>query len=269
MKKLLLTSGILLSLLGQAQMKEGKIIYERTAQMPSRVFANLDPEIAARIPKSSTDQYELMFANGQSLYQTLPSTNSEEGGNSFRTADGGGMVVRMNIGNNDIAYYNFEKSYKVDQRELMDRNYVIRDSLQAGNWKLTDETKTVLKYAVRKAIGKRVITRMQTSMENGELKREFIPDTAEVIAWFTSEIPVPVGPELQGQLPGAILEMDINKGQIVYNAVEVSAKVNASKIKEPNEGKKLTAAEFAIEREKLMEEMRKNMPEGRTIRINQ
>ena len=269
MKKLLLSSAILLSLLSQAQMKEGKIIYERTAQMPSRVFANLDPEVAARIPKASTDQYELMFANGQSLYQVLPSANAEDGGNTFRTADGGGMVMRMNIGNNDIVFHDFEKSLKVDQREIMDRNFVIRDSIKTGNWKFTDETKTVLNYTVRKAIGKRVNTRMQTNMENGELKRESVQDTTEVIAWFTTEIPVPVGPELQGQLPGAILEMDINKGQVVYKALEISPKVNASKIKEPNEGKKLTAAEFAIEREKLMEEMRKNLPEGRTIRINQ
>jgi GLPGLI family protein len=268
MKKLLLTSCLLLSLLGQAQMKEGKIIYERTAQMPARAFANMDPEIAARIPKSTTEQYELLFANGQSLYQVLPSANLEEGGNTFRSSDGG-MVMRMSIGNNDIAYHNFEKSLKVDQREIMDRNYVIHDSIRNGNWKLSDESKTILNYTVRKAIGKRVITRMQTSMENGEMKREAVQDTTEVIAWFTTEIPVPVGPELQGQLPGAILEMDINKGQIVYKALEVSPKVNPAKIKEPNEGKKLTSAEFAIERDKLMEEMRKNMPEGRTIRINQ
>jgi predicted metallo-beta-lactamase superfamily hydrolase len=41
-------------------------------------------------------------------------------------------------------------------------------------------------------------------------------------------------------------------------------------IKEPKGGKKLTAAEFATEREKLMEEMRKNMPANgnRTFRIN-
>ena len=268
MKKLVFSSAILLSLYGQAQMKEGKIIYERTTQMPARVFANLDPEVAARIPKSQTENYELIFGNGQSLYQILPSASNDETANSFRS-EGGGMVVRLAIGNNDISYHNFEKSYKVDQREIMERNFVIRDSITSGNWKLTDESKKILDYTVRKAIGKRVVTRMQTSMENGELKRESIQDTTEVIAWFTTEIPVPVGPELQGQLPGAILEMEINKGQIVYKALEVSPKVNPSKIKEPNEGKKVSAAEFEAERAKLMEEMRKNMPEGRTIRINQ
>jgi hypothetical protein len=51
--------------------------------------------------------------------------------------------------------------------------------------------------------------------------------------------------------------------------VEFSTKVNASKIKEPKGGKKLTAAEFVVERDKLMEEMRRNNPGGtRRFRMN-
>jgi hypothetical protein len=65
------------------------------------------------------------------------------------------------------------------------------------------------------------------------------------------------------------LELDINNGRVVYKAVEFSAKVNASNIKEPKGGKRITADEFTKEREKLMEEMRRNNPGGnRTIRIN-
>jgi GLPGLI family protein len=82
------------------------------------------------------------------------------------------------------------------------------------------------------------------------------------VAWFSTDIPVPVGPEYQGQLPGAVLELDIANGQTVYQAIEVSPKVTASKIKAPKDGKKVTAAEFTQERDKLFEEMRKNMPGG-------
>jgi hypothetical protein len=38
--------------------------------------------------------------------------------------------------------------------------------------------------------------------------------------------------------------------------------VSVSKIKEPKDGKKITAAEFDKERDKVMEEMRRNMPAG-------
>ena len=256
--------GLAISLTSLGQVKEGKIIYDRTMQMPSRIFANLDPEVAAKIPKSRTEQYELLFGNGQSLYQFLPTASNEESGATF---GGGGMIIRMSGGGNDIIYHNFEKAQKVEQRELMDRNYVITDSIRAGEWKLTDETRKILNYTARKAIGKRISQRRQMSMENGEMKTQIIPDTAVVVAWFTTEIPVPVGPEMQGQLPGAILELDINNGEVVYKAIEFSPKVNVSKIKEPKDGKKMSQAEFALERDKVMEEMRKNMPAGRTMRI--
>jgi GLPGLI family protein len=104
-------------------------------------------------------------------------------------------------------------------------------------------------------------------MENGELKRQQVPDTLNIIAWFTTEIPVAVGPsDYQGQLPGAILELDVNKGQTVIRAVEFSPKVNVAKIKEPKDGKRVTAAEYTSERDKLMEQMRRNMPAGNIIR---
>ncbi|HEX2532496.1 MAG TPA: GLPGLI family protein, partial [Chitinophagaceae bacterium] len=93
------------------------------------------------------------------------------------------------------------------------------------------------------------------------------PDTAVVVAWFTTDIPVPAGPDVQGQLPGLILELDLNNGRDVYRAVEVTQKVNTSAIKEPKGGKRLTQAEFEQERDKAMEEMRRNMPAGRQIRI--
>ena len=76
-----------------------------------------------------------------------------------------------------------------------------------------------------------------------------------------------VGPTTyQGQLPGLILELDENNGRTFFKAVEVSPKVSVSKIKEPKDGKKITAAEFDKERDKVMEEMRRNMPNGNGVR---
>jgi hypothetical protein len=63
--------------------------------------------------------------------------------------------------------------------------------------------------------------------------------------------------------------LSINNGRTIYKAVEVSPKVNIASIKEPKGGKKITAEEYNKERDKLMEEMRRNNPGGnRTIRIN-
>lgn len=264
MKKILLFAGLALSVMAQAQMKEGRIVYERTVQLPVRIF-NADPNIASQLPKSRTDQFELLFGNNQSLWQYLPSAGNEDPG----TFSSGGMVLRFASGTNDVTYCNFDKSTKTDLREIMDRSYVVSDSFKKGEWKLTDETKTILNYTARKAVGKRINTRSQVSMENGEMKRQMVTDTSVVIAWFSTDIPVSIAPgaDMEGQLPGAILEVDINNGQSVYKALEVSPKVNVGKIKEPKNGKKLTAAEFTKEREKLMEEMRSNMPGGGERRV--
>jgi len=107
---------------------------------------------------------------------------------------------------------------------------------------------------------------MQMSMENGEMKRQQVADTA-IVAWFTTDIPVSCGPgSYQSQLPGMVLEVDENNSQTIYKAVEVSPKVSLNKIKEPKDGKKMTAAEFIKERDKIMEEMRKNKPGNMQIR---
>lgn len=264
MKRLLLPAMLLFAFPAFSQMKEGKITYERVIQFPVRNF-NIDPAIAAQIPKSRTDQFELLFGNNQSLWQYLPSATEEGDGTSF---SGGGMSFRFNAGSNDMTYYNFEKGTRIDQRELADKSYVVTDSIRKQVWKLTDETKTVLNYSVRKATSIRISTRRQTSMENGIMKIEPVPDTSVVVAWFTTDIPVSVGPEFQGQLPGAILELDIANGQSVYKAVDISPKVSLAKIKEPKEGKKMSAEQFAKERDKVMEEMRRNMSNN-VIRIQQ
>jgi GLPGLI family protein len=158
----------------------------------------------------------------------------------------------------------------LDQRELFDREFLIEDSINMLNWKLHEETKTVLGHTVRKATAQRYSMRPQMTMTNGEMKREEIPDTAMITAWYATDIPVAAGPgEYQGQLPGLILELDINRGRTTYRAVEISPKVNLSGIKEPKGGKKMTQGEFAKERLKMMEEMQKNMPPGRTMQIRQ
>ena len=267
MKKIMICLLILSTAIAEAQMKEGRIVYQRVFQLPVRMF-NADPAMTQQIPKSRTDEYELLFSGNKSLWQYLPDARNEGDANTFAS---GGMVVRVAGGTNDISFHDFENSRKVDHREIGQKSFVVTDSIRKLEWKLSDETKKIMEYTVRKAVTSVIGFRTSISMENGEMKRTQVPDTSAVVAWFTTDIPVSAGPgEYQGQLPGVILELDINKGQTVYTATEISMKVNAGKIKETKEGKKVTAAEYTVEREKIMEEMRKNMPAGGgTFRIQQ
>jgi GLPGLI family protein len=263
MKTFLIACSLTITAFASAQMKEGRVVYERTMQLPTRMIRN-DGGDVPQMPRSRTDQFELLFSANHSLYQFLPNANDENPGE----ISGGGIVMRFG-GLNDIIYHNFDKSERIDKRNVLDRDFIVADSIRKLNWKLTDETKTILNYTARKATAQNIRTAMRMSMENGEMKREPYQDTSNVVAWFTSDVPIPAGPDFQAQLPGLILELSVNNGQQVYRAIEVSPKVSVSKIKPPKDGKKLTAAEFAKERDALMEEMRKNMPAGNTIRINQ
>jgi hypothetical protein len=54
----------------------------------------------------------------------------------------------------------------------------------------------------------------------------------------------------------------MNNGRILYKALEIQTKADVASIKEPTKGKKVTPVEFTKERDKMMEEMQKNMQGG-------
>lgn len=250
-------------LAANAQMKEGKVIYERTIQIQ---FRTMNPEMANNLPPERKDKFELSFAGNQSLWEALP--DMEENGNEVSSTDGmGGRQVMRFGGPDEIIYYDIEKGKRVEQRELFSKNYIVEDSIRKLPWKMTGETKEILGHKVQKATAERYGFRQVMSMENGQMKREKQPDTTLITAWFAMDIPVAAGPEFGGQLPGLILELNMNKGRIVYQAMEISPKVSVASIKAPTKGKKITNDEFDKEREKAFEEMRKNSPPGMQIRI--
>ena len=267
MKRLLIASAILIAIPTLAQVKDGKIVYERTMQMQIRINDD-NPAFQNMIPKERKDKFELFFTEGKSLWQGV-----EDDGQSDETSfgdSGGGMrmVIRM-PGNDDIAFHNITESKKVDQRELGGKSYIIADSIKKLSWKVAGETKVILGHNCMKATAQRMQESFRMTMDNGEAKREKVMDTMNIVAWFTNEIPGSFGPDTyQGQLPGTILEIDVNNGRNSFKAIEISPKVDVAKIKEPSKGKKVTAEEFAKEREKLMQEMMQNGGGGPGMRVN-
>jgi GLPGLI family protein len=267
MKKILTASFVILAgSFVQAQQKEGKVIYERTTQMQVS-FAGANEEMQRLIPRSRTDKFELTFGNNLSLWKAVEQDNEEEtiGG------DGGGIQIRMVAqGANDVLFNNFETGTRVEQRELMDKKFIIDDSIRPLKWKMTGETKSILNHNCMKATTTQVSTRSMMRMENGEMKRSEVSDTATIIAWVAADIPVPAGPaEFQGQLPGLILEMDVSDGRQVYKAITISPKADLAILKGPTGKKHYTPEEFRKERSKMMDEMQRNRGGVvRDIRIN-
>jgi GLPGLI family protein len=227
MKKILLsvtaflTAGVLF-----AQLKEGTIIYERKINMHRRLA---DEQMKAMVPEFRTSKHQLLFSDSTSIYKAVP---EEDAPDPFAGSGGGQVMIVRNVGDNGEQYRNFSEAKAVESRELGAKTYLIEDTIKQQGWKLTDETQTIASYPCKKA------TRQN---ERGQT----------IEAWYTESIPVPAGPENFASLPGAVLKLDINNGEIVYTASSVSDKVNKSEIKEPKKGKKITRPEFA----KLMQDM--------------
>jgi GLPGLI family protein len=221
MKKLLLAAAALMILqFTNAQTKEGKFTYEQKIDMYRRIPAD-NTQMRAMIPQFRTAKFELQFADNQSLYKA-----AEEEPDMTETT-GNGIVMRFNNGGDNEYYRNFTTKKMVESRELMEETYLIDDSLHSITWKLEEgETKVILGYTCKKATGK---------TQRG----------SDVVAWYCEDIPVASGPEQFNNLPGMILCVDANKGEIVYTAITFDKKVQAKNIKAPTKGKKVTNEEFA------------------------
>src|SRR5215212_8531633 len=100
------------ALVTSAQQKEGKVIYERTAQMTARSMIVNGVDMAAQIPKSRTDKFELTFGNNQSVWKHVEEDNAQD------EMSGNGMQIRMAVqGANDVIFHDFSAARKVEQRE--------------------------------------------------------------------------------------------------------------------------------------------------------
>lgn len=97
-------------------------------------------------------------------------------------------------------YYDFEKKQKLRQVEYLTRFFLVNSEIEAAPWKLGSEKKKVLEYTCMNA----------TAML----------DDQEIVAWFSPEIPVQLGPSIFGGLPGLILAVERN-GETAYVATSV------------------------------------------------
>jgi GLPGLI family protein len=265
MKKLLLAVSVPFCLLAQAQtvkLTEGRIIYEHRLNMEP-FFKTLRAEMPNQMPTTITETFELLFAGSRSLWQPLPDVAEEAA--TIQNTEGNNMrIARM--GGADAVFCDYEKGLKLSQTELHTRQYLVEDSIGKLDWKLLEETKELLGYTVRKATSFQYGTRVVMGMENGELKPQIQPDTALVVAWYATDIPVAAGPGWSGQLPGLILELDVNRGRSVYRAVEILPAVN-NRIKEPKGGRRIAAAAFRQQQHSEMADMQQRMQNGGRISI--
>lgn len=205
-----------------AQTLEGKVQYTRS-QSWLKMLQKMDYisederarlEFSYRKDEGYTTKMDLLFSEKNSLY-----TYSDESENSR----GYSWVDRKYV-----IYRDFENQKRIDQIETLGKVYIIEDSINTPKWKILNEIKEVSGYLCMKA------------------QTYDILKNQHIVAWFAQDIPVQAGPALYSGLPGLILEININDGEVEIIASKVEIKPIATQITLPKKlkGKKITQAEY-------------------------
>jgi GLPGLI family protein len=252
MTKLLIAT-LLICNAASAQVKEGKVVYERKINM----HKDLPPEaeqFRAMMPEFQTSKMELLYNGTQSLFHSVPSDEEDQ---MPQAGEGGGRRMMFRMGGADAeTFRDYDKELIVESRELGPKKYIINDTLKSLKWKLEEDTMTIAGYLCHKATTTQEASIRRIGMRRGGDTATTAPQTQmqPVVAWYTEQVESQAGPDNFFGLPGLILKIDINNGSMVYTPVSIETLGKAT-VKQPTSGKTITRAEYR----KMMEEQFRNM----------
>lgn len=225
-KNMLIFLALLLAVSGEvrAQLMEGVIVYEEVASW-SKLAARLDflsqeEKDRMRLTWKNFDEdkvdKKLVFNNQSSLY-TYASAQREYGNGSYTQKNPTYAIHRDFAGN-----------ARRDWVESLGRVYQIEDSLQVPQWKIMNKIKDIQGHICMMAVTEDTI------------------QGHKITAWFADDLPVPVGPGAYFGLPGAILELEVNDGDVVVTAktIEIRAVNDETQPSKKLKGKKVTGKAY-------------------------
>jgi GLPGLI family protein len=199
-----------------AQLTHGTIFYDMKIDVHVKMPAEME-EMKMRIPRYQTLKKELFFNREKSLFRDF--VDETEG-------RGGGMMFRMMAGNS-IILMDIENDMYTERKSNFGEDFIMEGEWPYLPWRIAPETKIIAGYTCQRAW--------------------YIQDSTEkyIEAWFTPDIPIGAGPEMYRGLPGAVLELDVQYGEINYLATSIQTKApKESDFKLPKGGKKVSKEEY-------------------------
>ncbi len=249
MKNLMLV--LIFSLFGfnSAQSQQfGEIAYVETVKMTFDIEEMEGIDLSGMLPDKQSFDKVLTFSGKKSLYCDAEDGRENED-TEFTSDDGSFQIVLSTDDSEQILHTDLEKKKIIHQQGFMGKSFVVTSEVSAPKWKIGADRIKYLGYECVKA-----------TQENDQGE--------EVVVWYTPEIPVSVGPDYFSQLPGAILMVSINNGDLEIKATAVKLEgVDTSIIKAPKDGKKVTQEEFLKIQEEKIKEM-EEMNDGDNIIIS-
>ncbi len=211
----------------------GRITFEEKRTMEARTRPDAPP-MPERPPVERKVEKILSFTENATLYEDGKRVVEEEP--DMPRGDGMHSRARMSGGDSKV-YNDLVKGKITEQREFMNRFFLVEREVPVTKWKLTGKQKTILGFTCNEAMS---------------------TDSAGIVttAWFAPSFPVKGGPALYCNLPGMVLEVSINNGMRAITAVSVEpAAADELKVVEPKEGKRLTEKEYRDMVAEKMKEM--------------
>jgi GLPGLI family protein len=248
MKRLFLPAVLFMLVFGTDALAQdgGRIIYDHVV----KIDIQLPPEMESmrdQIPKERSTKRMLLFTETESLMRDAPEDENAEEPASRTMRSGQGMVeIRMaGRGPNAVERMlltSMDSGETVEQRDFMGRTFLVQGEQPAVPWRLTAEQGEYKGFLTHKAVA--------------------TMDSTDIVAWFTPEIPVSVGPDGYGGLPGAILLLDLNGGKTTYtaNVIEPETTFAEGEFERPDKGRKVSKEEFD---EIVAEKMKEMQAQGR------
>jgi GLPGLI family protein len=208
----------------------GAIEYDKSVNMFAigrEMLKSMQTSSFSTIYEQAFDQYQknrpqfgvvkstLTFGNNKSLYTPGKTDNV--------TPFMGNTLV---IGQFNTVYTDLSSNSRVVQKNIMNDQYLLKDSLSKIKWKIIGGSEEIAGYSCREAHG-------------------VIQDSVYVVAFFTDKIRVNSGPESFSGLPGMILKLLLPHEHITYTATKVTVEVAPQKsIVPPVKGKPVNSKQL-------------------------
>lgn len=185
--------------------------------------------------------FELLIDNNESFYNHIPKISNEQvEGNMFN------ISASFSADANPI-YIDTQSEIFIEQAEIANQAYLIKDDLPNINWKISKETKEIAGFPVLRAVA--------------FLNDEF---NTKILAWYSPKLTYKTGPEKFWGLPGLILSLEtsITHSDGTQEGMEyVATKVETTSkpIKIPTKGQKVSLEEIKTIRADFLSKQRQMM----------
>jgi GLPGLI family protein len=232
-----------------SQNKFVKITYKKNNHLLQNKKANPNTN-GYKLRKKSDElmniyEYVLLFDDTSSIFKEVPKLEFPSDANNLS------IMLSSLFGDTDGVFYTERKSGKMFHQKESKSDIFLIEHPKINDWKLTQEKKKIGNYTCYKAIKKDSFI----SVSSG--KKHY-----EVIAWYTTELPLPFGPIQYNGLPGVILELKNRKAIIYATKIEINPDKKI-KIKKPKNGIAITKEEYDNVKLGLASKFNKRLKSGK------